>query len=527
MAFLISTIVKLLSLNSREPWLDETYSAYAASLPFSELIRFTAGDVHPRLFSVALWTWVQMTGESPSHLRLFSVLINILCVLVMFFFSRRVLGTRAGALAATLFAFSPTLFVYSLEIRSYMLFHLVLVSLLYLHWITQVEQRRSWPLTLGYSVAGALLIYIHYLGILVLFALFVHGVMLSWKQRSAFVRVLGAYALIAILFLPGLPLLLKQRSEKQLIDQQLRLSRNNPQALSAATSTTSTSTRKPAPLSVLQNIAALAGVYPSRSRVLLVLLAIPIAAASGTAVFLWLVPGNPVCVMGGTVGLVFLVLVIMGGFENHRYYLPLVPLFILMLTRAAWYWSDRFHSAPLSMAMPMALLLIYLAGFYRQATMPHGQPWTNLVNALRSRSSSDDEVVFEALYAQVPFDYFAHLQGFQIHETGFPVSIYKWWDEQPHKAWAGPVLLKSDLDNMARSLETGTAHTTWIVSYETQNYDPHQALLKRLGQDGPVAEITLPPDPDDHDVTGPSLRLFRFSPASTYTPQKPQYGATP
>src|ERR1035438_1619458 len=72
----ICTIVKLTSTNSRELWLDETYSAFIANLSFANILRYSVGDVHPPLFYFLLRIWVQVIGDTQAQLRLFSVVLN-------------------------------------------------------------------------------------------------------------------------------------------------------------------------------------------------------------------------------------------------------------------------------------------------------------------------------------------------------------------------------------------------------------------------------------------------------------------
>jgi hypothetical protein len=157
-----------------------------------------------------------------------------------------------------------------------------------------------------------------------------------------------------------------------------------------------------------------------------------------------------------------------------------------------------------------SLLFLYVAGFLRQTFIHHGRPWQNLVSAVQQNSQSKDMVVFSALYAQVPFDYFARQAHFQVREVGFPLSIYDWWSKQKNQAWGGPVILRADLDDFTARLAASDSKTFWVVRYETYYYDPQDALLARLRQLGKVEEINLPPDPDATSDEE-SLRLFRVT----------------
>jgi uncharacterized membrane protein len=96
-----STIIKLIRLNARELWLDESRSAFFATLPFHDLVRYCIGDTAPPLYHVLLWLWVRLNliKSAPVDLRMFSVVLSVLGVLGMFILARTWLSTRtAGVL---------------------------------------------------------------------------------------------------------------------------------------------------------------------------------------------------------------------------------------------------------------------------------------------------------------------------------------------------------------------------------------------------------------------------------------------
>jgi hypothetical protein len=193
-----------------------------------------------------------------------------------------------------------------------------------------------------------------------------------------------------------------------------------------------------------------------------------------------------------------------------RYLLPLVPLLVLAVARTIQKASANSRWRIASLTVGTLILCFYAAGFFRQTLIHHGRPWQNLIGAVQQNSQSGDMVVFDALYAQVPFDYFARQAHFQPREAGFPLSIYDWWMKQKNQAWGGPVILRADLDDFSARLTASDAKTLWIVRYETYYYDPRDALLARLRQLNQVIEVNLPPDPDATSDEE-SLRLFRVT----------------
>jgi hypothetical protein len=323
------------------------------------------------------------------------------------------------------------------------------------------------------------------------------------------VRLCAAGILTILLISPGIPALLERNALKAQLAGALELSHRNPSALSF--SVAGQNSTKPAKIKGLaKSAAAMAGFYPASSPLLLLLCALPLAIALAGAGYLALVKGDELCRLSGVMILSIGLGVITLHLSATRYLLPLVPLLVLAVARAIQYWTAKPRWRVTSLTAGILILCLYAAGFFRQAFMPHGRPWQNLVSVLQQNYRPGDTVVFDALYAQVPFDYFARHARFQPMETGFPISIYDWWDKQKNEAWGGPVILRSDLDEFVSGLSASRPKAVWLVWYETYYYDPHDALLERLRQLGQVTEFRLPPD---RDATDPqeALRLIQVS----------------
>jgi uncharacterized membrane protein len=505
----VSACCKLSALNSRELWLDETYSAFVAHLPFAELPRHLAGEYNPPFFYLLLWAWVRVIGDAQAQLRLFSVVLNIGSMLGMYLLARRTLGVRFGALAAALFAFSPMLFVYSLEVRSYMLAILIFICLLIVHWAVAVERREEKWLIAAYGILAALLFYSNYIRVFILMGLCIHWTIATGFVRGRIVRLCVAGLLIILLVSPGIPALLERNALKAQLAGALELSHRNPSALSFDAS--GQNAAKPAVIKALaKSAASMAGFYPAASPLLLLLCALPLACALAGAVYLGLVKGDELCRLFLVMALAIAAGVVALHLSATRYLLPLVPLLVLSLARAVQYWEAKPRWRVICRVAGILILCLYAAGFFRQAFMPHGRPWQNLVSTLQQNYRPGDTVVFDVLYAQAPFDYFARHANFQPQEIGFPLSIYDWWDKQKNEAWGGPVILRSGLDKFVSDLSASKPRTVWLVCYETYYYDPHDALLGRLRQLGAVTEFSLPPDRDTPDPRE-ALRLIRVS----------------
>lgn len=412
-------------------------------------------------------------------------------------------------MAGALFAFSPMLFVYSLEVRMYMLLILVFVCLLVVHWAVAVEHREEKRLVATYAMLAALLFYVHYIAVFLLLGVFVHWATTTHLARARITRLCAAATLTLLLISPGVLTLVRQHAGKNQLSLALKRSQQNPSALSFANPEDPTESPGGAG-SLVKSASAMAGFYPATPRPLLLLCAFPLAAALAVAGYLALARGDEICRLFLLTASATCVGALVLHSSKTRFLLPLVPLLALAVVRAVQFGWSKPRWRSVSVTIGALMLCIYAAGFLRQMSMPRGRPWQSLVSTLQQDSGPEDTVVFDASYAQVPFDYFARHAQFQPQEEGFPLSIYDWWNQQGFKGWGGPVILQSDLGRFASALSTSTPKTLWLVRYETNYYDPHDALLARLRQLGQVTEVRLPPDPGATDPQE-ALRLFRVS----------------
>jgi 4-amino-4-deoxy-L-arabinose transferase-like glycosyltransferase len=426
----------------------------------------------------------------------------------MYLLARRILGGRFGAYAAMLYAFSPMLFVYSLEVRMYMLLILVFIFLLIAHWAVAVEHREEKWIVVAYSVLAAALFYIHYIAIFILLGLLIHWATTSKLSRARVLR-LSATVMLTLLFIsPGIPILLEQHAGKSEQTLALEHSLHDPNALSFGDGQRNIA--EPTGAKVLaKSAAAMAGFFPAASPVLLLLCAIPLMVALLGAVFLGIVKGDPLCRLFLLMSLAVGSGVIALHLSSTRYLLPLIPLLVLAMARVVQYGAGRSRWLLPSIAVGSLIFCVYAAGFIRQETVRHGSPWQNLVGVVEQNYQSGDLVVFDALYSQVPFDYFAQQAQFHPRETGFPISIYSWWDEQKFKGWGGPVISRSDLDRFTNKLARPT--TVWLVSFETYYYDPHNELQARLRELGQVTEFHIPAEGNGDTQDDSALRLMRVT----------------
>jgi uncharacterized membrane protein len=507
---MVAISVKIYRLNSRELWLDETYSALLASMPFKQMLRSILGDVHPPFFYILLWAWIRLVGESEIALRLFSVLLNTVGTIAFFFVLRKWLGTRAAAFGSFLFAFSPILYVYSLEVRMYMLVVCCVIAILGVHKMVTTETNLSWFYVILYSFLCSLLYYTHYIGLFVLIALFADWIIATRFQVDQLSRLLAAALLVILLMSGWIPIMFHQRARK--IDQTktLAVSYQDPGALTFGESPAKTNLRDSL-RSYIRSGGVAVGLYPSQSAVGMVCLGLPIVIVLVGAVY-FAMKNDPASRLFLIVTVAVFAGIVVLKLDETRYLLPILPFMFLAMSRIVKEWSNSRWRL-LATVIAAFVLVDYAAGFTRQVTRNHPRPWSALVSSVRHNYGQNDVVLFDALYGQVVFDYYAKQVDFHPREVGFPESIYVWWGQQTFKGWGGPVVHKSDLEATVVALEKlPEPKRVWLVLYEANYYDPKQALLTRLSRMGKTVEFqpswTRASSPDG---SGEHPRLFKIS----------------
>ena len=120
--------LRLFRLDYMGYWHDEVISSFAARPPALEIFRsITANDTHPPLYHILLHFWGARFGYEIISLRLFSVLISLLCVPAVYLLGRTLLGHATGLVAAALMASSPFLIFHGQQARMYPLLTLLLL----------------------------------------------------------------------------------------------------------------------------------------------------------------------------------------------------------------------------------------------------------------------------------------------------------------------------------------------------------------------------------------------------------------
>jgi hypothetical protein len=371
--------------------------------------------------------------------------------------------------------------VYSSEVRMYSLG--VLAVCVALGPICDIlrHSARSYGSVVGVSVAVALCFYTHYLYAVVGVAFYAIWGVVHLRVPAERTRWLASGCLCLMLIAPWLPVALSQLRVKGEQGRALAAARSN-----AATLAFTPGGPKHAALATRAKELAVAwgstaGLYAPKALVLKYGLVVPFVMLG--AVFVrGLARGDTLCWLALTAALLLTIMALALGLGARRYLLGAVPLFILALGRAV---QDATGRATLysSRAALIALVCVYAAGAWRAAEMRWPQPTVRTAEFLKSRVGKGDRIVYDALYGQVPVDYYLQRMGADLkpQSMGFPVTVYDWWESQPFRGWGSPVISRTDLDRFVRRLTTmERSRVIWLVLYETDYYDPRDDLLEAL-----------------------------------------------
>lgn len=194
-------------------WFDEAFSIALIRFSPGELIAFTAVDVHPPLYYLALQAWAVVFGDSEAALRSLSVVCMIAAMWVGVVLVRRCFGTRAAYLALPFLLLAPFLLRYAQEARMYAMATLICIVATY--FFVRANEKATKHKTLWWALYVLLVIaglYTHYYTGLIWIVHWVWHWYVTRQTGDKFFTKdwLIAYGAIIIGFLPWLFIFIKQ-----------------------------------------------------------------------------------------------------------------------------------------------------------------------------------------------------------------------------------------------------------------------------------------------------------------------------
>jgi len=188
--FLSAFALRMYRLGQQPLSWDEGWSIGLSSLPWSEIHRITALDVHPPLYYDLLKLWLTL-GRNELLLRFLSVIAGMVSIPLAYATARawmRTAGNRdrdeqTGLFTAAVATFSPFLLYYSQVVRMFSL--CVMLTLLAVHSLLKVADRGEIRASVVFVLSAVAAVYTFYYSAFVLAAAFLYILLLRPRRRLA------------------------------------------------------------------------------------------------------------------------------------------------------------------------------------------------------------------------------------------------------------------------------------------------------------------------------------------------------
>lgn len=130
----IALLLRLITISTRALWYDEAFAVLFSEKGLSAMLFGTltpsggvAADVHPLLYYFTLSGWMGIFGESPAVVRLYSVVLSLGTLYILYRLTCELFDQRTATVAALIAAVAPFYVQYSQEARMYALLGLLLM----------------------------------------------------------------------------------------------------------------------------------------------------------------------------------------------------------------------------------------------------------------------------------------------------------------------------------------------------------------------------------------------------------------
>jgi len=198
---LLAFALRLYHLSFQSLWRDEVDAVLFAQRDLPAILAtFVQPGQNGPLYFLSLHFWLAAAGSSEFALRFFSLFFGLLTVPLLYALDRRLLGVRAGLMAALLLAVSPYHVWYSQEGKMYALVAFLAVLSLYLFSRALAENRWGW--WLSYLAVAGLALYVHFFAPLLILVALAWFLLSGRWRRPTLGRLALALAGLALVALP-------------------------------------------------------------------------------------------------------------------------------------------------------------------------------------------------------------------------------------------------------------------------------------------------------------------------------------
>lgn len=203
---ILGATVRMYGLTRQSLWLDEANGVRIAEKSFQEIVSELKDDVSPPLHYFIMHVWMKIFGSGELSTRVFVCIFGVLLIPAIYYVGSSLFGRRMGMISAFIAAVGQFHVRYSQEVRMYSM--LALLGLLSIYLLYRAITTNSKTYWIGYTLFTALTIYTHNYGIFIAVSGAVFFAIHAMTQGTRLRSFLIAQGIIAILYLPWLPVLL-------------------------------------------------------------------------------------------------------------------------------------------------------------------------------------------------------------------------------------------------------------------------------------------------------------------------------
>lgn len=395
----LALAVRWIGLTRQSLWLDEAYSVYLSAHRLPEIIGFTSGsDAHPPFYYIVLHTWMALFGSSVGAVRALSIVASIAAALMTYMVANTLASRRVALMASIMMTISAFQIWYAQEARMYAL--VTLATLIGFYGLVKAQRSGGFWAWVTYSVGMLFALYLDYSAVYVMVGVVAWFTFVGRRKQGVSLPFILSTLGIAVGYLPWVPSFFEQmRSVNGLIAWI-----DGSSGIGA--------------INVLTDFFFNLSNVNQPSTTTLGIIAAGLSLAV-TAFALWTPRHHPAYAILAYWVCVPLGLGLLSEFYNHpitiaRTMMVVLPeLFILIALATeelAVHWSSV--TARVELALVGLLLLALLAGNVGALTKANTtivkEDWNGAASYVASRQQSGDLILFNAYFAQMPFDYYYH-----------------------------------------------------------------------------------------------------------------------
>jgi len=204
---ILGAALRIYGLTYQSLWFDEANGIRVAEMSFREIIsELKYGDVSPPLHYFMFHIWMRVFGAGELSTRAFAAIFGILLIPTIYYVGSSLFNRKVGLISAFIASITQFHIRYSQEVRMYsMLPLLALLSMYFLYRAVTTDTKSSWS---AYTLCTVLTVYTHNYGIFVAAAGVVFFAIHAITQNARWRKFLIAQCVIAVLYLPWLPILI-------------------------------------------------------------------------------------------------------------------------------------------------------------------------------------------------------------------------------------------------------------------------------------------------------------------------------